>query len=335
MSCNLDENWCAYHKRYHTGDERELSQRLDYIGETYRRYWTGLLREPADEIYIVMNSAGIGDSLLLLTVTAGIKEKYGVKVTLGVPEALLGWCSVFPSAYDELVPSYTLAERNDLYFPYDSYAMELHEKSRARRHDYYLRFLHPYSEGYPVIPEAVLPPEDIQWARQWKDHIVLAPFSAWPSRTWLQSNWMILEDELIANGKKTLVIDKDPRKVAPFSGKKLVDLPATQLLALCRAARLVVANDSGVAHATGIVRGRGLVLCGPTRGADILAPYSLTILQGGLPCTGCYWRSRYTTKECHYACASLQSINVGDVFNTILDMTECVKYELPMLCAVS
>ena len=90
-------------------------------------------------------------------------------------------------------------------------------------------------------------------------------------------------------------------RIAHLAGECVVDLPATGILDLvpiCAAARFVVANDTGTAHAAAAAGTPMVVICGPTDPKRVrpLGPQVRT-LQADLSCVNCY------LKHCeHHRC---------------------------------
>ncbi len=117
-----------------------------------------------------------------------------------------------------------------------------------------------------VVPQPrALPKDALEFARQYEGRIVLSPFSVWPDRAWQVPKWLSLEDELISAGLECVVLDglascDDAVRTEKFRSPVLRDKSAAEVAAVIKGASLLIGNDSGMAHAAGMLRTKALVI---------------------------------------------------------------------------
>lgn len=260
---------------------------------------------PPDSTLVYMIAAGIGDAILGLTVTAGMKD-----VVYQVHPNVYDWCALFPSAYARLAQHHDEVTAARTVQPYDSWEREKQERSRLPRWRYYARQCG--YQGQPVLPPVVLPDEAREWARQYAGAVVLVPWAHCRSRIWLLPHWLDLERQL--RDRRVVILDTDAQRCKPFRSTKIIGESPARVAALLQVAGCVIGGDSGMAHLAGILGTPTVALCGPSSGEKVFAAYpSVKSLQGHLSCNGCYWRGPSHTSLCNSVCANLQTVGVDEV----------------------
>ena len=116
-----------------------------------------------------------------------------------------------------------------------------------------------------VPPMRPLPSEAVSWARDYAGAIVISPFSVWPDRAWPVERWATLERHLLELGYRVVILDglaslKDHVRTEGFQSVVLRDEPAVRVAAVLREAVLFIGNDSGMAHAAGMLHTPSVVL---------------------------------------------------------------------------
>jgi ADP-heptose:LPS heptosyltransferase len=123
--------------------------------------------------------------------------------------------------------------------------------------------------GLPFAPAPfALPPH----APDAEAPVALAPGSGSPAKCWPRECWLALAPELAASGRHVAVVvgptererDDPTRWPWPRGTEFLADRAATVLAHALRAARAVVANDSGIAHLAAALSVPTVAVFGPT-----------------------------------------------------------------------
>lgn len=318
MTCELDSaDYCHRHQTIHHGRLKEIALDPSPRAERYRVRWDADLSRRLGHYEgttaIVMASVGIGDALLCLAVCAGLMSA-GKKVVYHVPLGSIPWVSLFPDAYTRLVPyspGQPIRGCEEVFFPYDSYPVELQERSEKRRIDYYAAKCGGVEPVLPSVPEIAPDPEH-------QGTIVLVPYSEWRPRNWSLLHWLSLERKLLARGCRVRVLDKSLARISMFSSIKMAGKLPAEVASALAGAKWVVSGDSGMAHLAGLLGVNCLVLAGPTNPSSIFGVYgSVYGIRGKLGCGGCYWRGENYRPECAQWCADLQTITPDDVLEYV------------------
>ncbi|MCD6249787.1 MAG: HAD-IIIA family hydrolase [candidate division Zixibacteria bacterium] len=163
--------------------------------------------------------------------------------------------------------------------------------------------------------------------------VVIAPGAAYPNKAWPIERFMQVARGLCEdNGVRVLfaVTSDDPNCQILNSGANtsdlltLTDCPLDQLAAIVIRAKLVVANDSGVAHLASAVGTPTLAIFGPTHPALGFAPRGLRdrVVEVDEPCRPC---SRHGRKLCYrderYCFTRITTENVLEQAAEILEVS--------------
>jgi heptosyltransferase-2 len=153
------------------------------------------------------------------------------------------------------------------------------------------------------------------------DYVVLAPGAGQATKQWPSAHWADLADRLRGTGLAVVAVGSDPERgllgaarAAPAFG-----LPIRVTAALCRKARAVVVNDSGVMHLATAMGARVIALFGPTVPALGFAPYRApaTLMEARhVRCRPC---STYGSARCpagHHRC--LHDLRPDEVERAVL-----------------
>ena len=203
--------------------------------------------------------------------------------------------------------------------PIDTYDAELSEHWGASRWERYGAACRT-TWSPPVVRE--VSDEAKWWAEKHRGAVVLVPYASHKNRAWEPSHWRALVQDLDDAGYYAVVIDDgrpgDDRRVR-YPCPRLQDLDAERVVALMRAAHVIVSNDSGMASVGGALERRTIVLCGQQMGERIYGGYrSVEVIQGPAKCTGCHWRGQWGWHEvCDQLCAALNLIQPADVLRRI------------------
>jgi Glycosyltransferase family 9 (heptosyltransferase) len=240
---------------------------------------------------VVMQSVGIGDSVLGACVMPGLMDKYPGKVQYA------------PYAYEWVEALFNIPLTKETsghhMFPYNSIGIEIAMKGDKTRAEYYAE------QCGNVVPE--MPPCVIE--KHKSDIIVLCPSTYSTSRTW--SYWEKLERIL---NTKTIVISDKLLPSQCFKGEVWIGKSPKDVVQLLADAKCVIAADTGMAHVAAATRTRTIVLCGPTNGNYVFGKVypTVEIVNGALPCAGCYWQNMAFT-DCGKICRALDAITAERV----------------------
>ncbi len=219
---------------------------------------------PEGPVVVVANAMGVGDALMGLCAVAGLKmasrnREVIYEVTQKHQE---DWVRLF-TGYDKLVlgqrPVVTGDRRLMQFQAPEAADVTLKKKSRW---DYYAE-----AAGAPlcVVPPArPLPQDAVARARECRGAVVLSPYSVWEGRSWPVERWLALEKGLADRGTRCVVLDgflgmAGTAAAAGFASP-VVGYDPPLVAAILKEAPLFVGNDSGMAHAAGMMRTPAIVL---------------------------------------------------------------------------
>ncbi len=148
------------------------------------------------------------------------------------------------------------------------------------------------------------------------DYVVLAPGAGKATKQWPPAHWADLADRLRRSGLAVVAVGTEHERtlLAAARAEEAFGLPIRVTAALCRNARAVVVNDSGIMHLAAAVGAPVVALFGPTVPALGFAPYrtrSTIIEASNVHCRPC---STYGSQRCpagHHRC--LQNIRPAEV----------------------
>ena len=208
----------------------------------------------------VANANGVGDALLGLCATAGLKmanPRRHVIYEVTQPWQQ-DWCKLF-FGYDQLVigqqKGHQIERRLMQFGPAEADDVNL----KTSRWDHYAKMVG--APGCVVPPPRATAKDVLEQAAPYKGAVVMSPYSAWPARAWPQERWVALEKELIGQGRKCVILDglTHQGEADQFQSPVLGYGPAL-VAAVLQGASLFIGNDSGMAHAAGMLRTPALVL---------------------------------------------------------------------------
>lgn len=97
---------------------------------------------------------------------------------------------------------------------------------------------------------------------KYEGYIIVAPYAAWEDRTWSIKYWTLLTEILTLMGEKVLIIDPHTNRCAHLKGELHCERSIIDDFRAIKAAKCVISNESGVAHAAGLLGTPTLVICG-------------------------------------------------------------------------
>lgn len=223
-----------------------------------------------ESVQIVVTADGIGDHILGLAASAGLKKNHPNEDVVYVARHAghISWLTL-GRGYDHLATQ-PLKGAKATYTPHDSYGRQMAEGHAKPRWEYYSD-----TTGYPcVLPDYNLPSREAAlWARRYAGRVLLSPYSAWGNRTIDIKIWLELEQLLIGKGFSCLILDDQQHRSDVFKSEKLCRESPARVGAVIHAANCLIGNDSGMAHVAGLLRTPTIACCVAIRGEGIFGIY--------------------------------------------------------------
>lgn len=265
-----------------------------------------------------MSSNGLGDLCCALYVLEGIRKKYP-KSRINFFTGRMEFAKIIEGVeFLQLAESCAVTKYQDCFYGYNA---EL--RSDDTRKDWYAR---PFS----VIPEQPKLAEAFTagLGKPYFDfeYIALSPFSYWSQREWPLSHWLYLESLLAGIGIKCVILDGpgNPARHSCFRGMRAWGLPIPEVCLIIHHARLVVGNDSGIAHLAGLLKKKTLAIISHIPGERLFSYTGIewiTASKDVAPCVGCSFRGeRGFWSACDKGCFALQAVTPFMVFERIKKM---------------
>lgn len=207
---------------------------------------------------------------------------------------------------------------------YQAYQNELQDGGRRRRLDYFCDRL-----GIPTVfrrPKAVIPAEDMEWARQTRREIggenlvLLFPQTHWLPREWPACYWVDLAWALHERQIQTAMFLSHNDARFTNTPRFYWGFPLPKITALMSFSELAVGLDSGPAHLSATIGTPTMVLAGPTRPECVFghAPEVIALTSRDTPgCAGCHFRAPFRP-ACDQGCQALYSLRPPTVAARIL-----------------
>lgn len=189
---------------------------------------------------VICSGAGIGDAICALYAIAGSEQKANfftkhpkwfqdvIDITIHPYIEALG--------YQNLVDAYTEDRKN-----FNRYGKSFTRKAI-------------YSKNIGVKAEPKQPKLKRYWSDTQSNTIVVAPYSAgWVKREWTKNNFVRLVKRLKHEGFNVVVIGSgEEDKFSDFDCTKMINQTPASVIDLLLSAKVVVGNDSGIAHLSGM-----------------------------------------------------------------------------------
>ncbi len=296
--------------------------------EAHDRLW--VRRDPGernDEIWVNMGAGGLGDSLLALCAIRGLRKLHpDARIVYRIHRQWHDFIKLFDGGFNGLAAHVHDETKHDIppgADPRDwqinaGYRQELTCKAAITRLERYCRNI--------GVTDPELPPFLINTTntKSYAGAIVLCPYAAWSNREWPLHAWATLAELLRMGGFRVVIVggsrvNGDTRPLYPFTGEVVMDAAADVVTGILLNAKLVIANDSGMAHLAGILGTETVVLCGWSVGERIYNFYPrVTCLQGMLKCNGCWSMAPPFDEVLCATCANLSTLTPDVLLRVVL-----------------
>jgi len=248
------------------------------------------------------SSTGLGDNICIMQATTGLRAISPYPVVYKCHPNALDWVSLFDCA-DIITASHFDGVVLHEYFPFNGYKVELAEKGKRTRAEYYCQFA---GNAKPVLPKVKPLPSS-----PYPGCICLVPRANWRVRQW--EHWLTLAG-MLGDHKVIILTDK---KCEGYSCEVWQGKPAIEVCSLLSEANACCSGDTGIAHISASLGTKTIILNGGMRGASIYGSYPSAIpIEGKLPCSGCYWVDT-AFPDCGQRCRSLQEITCEEVIDAL------------------
>lgn len=292
------------------------------------RLW--VRRDPGqrnDEIWVNMGAGGLGDSLLALCAIRGLRKLHpNQRIVFRINRLWHDFLKLFDGGYDGLAANVWDETKHDI--PPDAdprdwqinagYRQELTTGALITRLERYCRNVGVTQPELPALRE----PERLRsLGAAYANAVVLCPYAAWSDREWPLHAWQSVAELLRMGGFRVLILGRSrtDRPLFPFTGEVLMDAKADIVTAILLNARLVIANDSGLAHLSAIFGTDTVILCGWSVGSRIYSFYPrATCLQGMLHCNGCWSMPPHYDEKLCAVCANLATITPATLLQVVV-----------------
>ena len=269
------------------------------------------------DIQISCSSTGIGDHVTAIYTACGYADA-GHQVEFTTP--YYKWLERVQH------PNLTIVGEKpcsfSVYWRYDEELVAAQKGTCKSRANWYAENL---SEFYgiplaePSLPKEILGPTKANHCD--KPYVLIAPFSAGPSRAWEEDKWQYLAEDLLAKGYDVIAVasQKEAHALEKMFNYlpqvvRAAGLPPESVLNLIHYAHRVVANDSSIAHLSALHRKYVTCVCSHVKPEFVfgVANKYVNTVHPDLemyPCTWCCWTHDGGLRwGCHERCDALQSI---------------------------
>ena len=215
---------------------------------------------------IVVEADGIGDALLGLTAAEGLRRQGVYVVYVCRHEYQREFCRLF-TGYDEITT--IIRPEVPTFYPWTPQAEACY---CLPRWEHYAGVCGTTA----VLPELrELPAEAVTWSDRFRDVVALSPLSVQEQRCWPLEQWLELERLLIDRGERTAILagKREVNQCAAFQGEKIIGQPAVRVATAILQAKVLIGNDSGMAHLAGMLRKDVVALCWNRAGENVYGLY--------------------------------------------------------------
>lgn len=297
----------------------------EYLGEPDRTkditYMPVIPKLRGPVIKFHLEAKGIGDAICALYAACGIANQ-GHEVELHTRHA--AWIQVQH-------PRLTIVQSEEQ--PFDcsaNYRDQLYASWRGdleSRVDWYLKNI---CRAYGLEMCEPARPKSTQPNHQGKPYVVLAPFASNESRDWHWSHFRRLAKALTDLGIEVIATAAESQRQRLYEAffgldvKRQVGAKPSQVIDLVAGARVLVANDSGMAHIGGLYQTPTVCLLAQFRPHYLFkCADSVRGVYAGTSCSNCHTiPAAGWDQVCNRACSALQTIMPDTVIQYVKEIYE-------------
>jgi len=324
--CDLEEK-CSYVEskcpRRLWGPGNKLSSNIKVIKQVSRETLKGV-------IDLVGNiGAGIGDVMIQGSIINGLKAKYPNHSIRAIvkSESMHDWLKLI---VDDVVlfndPNYNTGE----YTYFTQHEGFEHEDLAAYNKGWNRHQQFAYHSLVEPLPVNLRQSEDglLKAQERLKEPLVsgkpivfMAPFATSPTRNWPLPYWVELCTQLQQDGYWVGIVDaiNGEERTKIFPCMRYWGLSPNEIIGMFKYAKMIISNDSGMAHVGGSMGLPTIALCGPNIGEVVYGFYkSVKVLQANKNCSTCnFMSSRGNRYSCQAGCEALYDLKPSVVMNAI------------------
>lgn len=271
-----------------------------------------------NQIVIEHGAGGIGDAALLSGCVNALREEWpDRKIVVRVGPTALPFMKCFDFC-DTLEASQKVHSDEPVHGALQA-NRGYHEEARCRlERPRWTRYAKNIGTSRFVMPK-LREPVRLQTVNQkYADAVALCPFSTDKTREWPLSHWLLLEQMLIENGYKCVVIHATDDMTHRFVSDRCIGKPAEEILSVILNCKIVINSDSGLGHLGCLLQRPTIILGGGTDVSKIFGVYPTAhCLQGNMTCSNCCGDARLTTPRCQSVCSNLASIHPEQVLRLV------------------
>jgi hypothetical protein len=275
--------------------------------------------------HVHLSCQGLGDSVCGLYAAAGIADSLPKGDTITLHTRHMDWLA------RSSAPGLILADHDsspDTGFDMNQlYDLQLRE-SRSRKRWFSDAITSHYSltKAEPRSPRVdkanASPPDDYLP----QSYVVLAPFSAWESRSWPVMQYIKLASELTRMGWRVVVVDGSGEKLEQHFRNTSVQwfygMKPEFIVDMLSNAALVIGNDSGIPHIAGLMGTPTIAVMAQLTPTLVFSHTDVQCVMPNCGCSPCAWQGyRGWIESCdRLGCAALNSISFTDVFQRAMSI---------------
>lgn len=281
------------------------------------------------KIDICANTTGIGDHVSAVYAACGLADE-GHDVTFYTTH--YKWLEKV--SHPNMVITKPLGLRRNyrkgsLVNVYKNYNQELLASVRKTCPSRSQWYINNVSKFYKISPTTPKTPSKIlgpAMPYHGKPYVLVAPFSAGPTRSWEEDKWQYLAELLVGKGLDVIAVSSPqeaPDLQAMLGGRKGVQLvsgkPPSEVIDLIQQARAVVGNDSSIPHLATLHRIPAIAVMSHIHPEFVFGPgmefvTAVSPDPAMWPCVFCAWTHEGGFREyCLERCDALQTVEPEQV----------------------
>ncbi len=158
------------------------------------------------------------------------------------------------------------------------------------------------------------------------EFVVIAPFSDFSARNWPIVHWIRLAVNLCNRGLKVIAIGRHRDQLEEAFGSTRVEyyygMPPTFVMALLANASLVIGNDSGIPHLSGLLGTRTISILSQLSPYQVFSHTDIQCITPTMSCSPCFWNpnSGFLPSCDSLSCSALHTVSPEVVLHRALSL---------------